>query len=183
MESVFFFMFTDWTKLIFAIEVWRAQGVDHVFVYYHSSSNHVYDVLIHYQNEGFITIVPWSLLPRSTFIDPNLSLYRLAHSLAHNDCVLRLNSEFGAVLDIDEVIVSRNEPLLSLVKKLFSKASVGALSFVHRSLILSPPLAGENFTFETMDFSGIQNATEFHLRGPPKVNSSSIITSLANAAC
>ncbi|KAK6036016.1 hypothetical protein COOONC_26479 [Cooperia oncophora] len=65
-------------------------------MYYHSSTE-----------EGFVTVIKWPLLPQSSTVDPNRSLYRLAHSLAHNDCVLRIDSEFGALVDIDELIVPR----------------------------------------------------------------------------
>ncbi|KAK6753249.1 hypothetical protein RB195_012691 [Necator americanus] len=163
------YWFTDWTKIIFALETWKAQGVRHVFMYYHSSSRHVQDVLQHYQKEGFVTIIRWPSLPRSSFVDPNLSLYRLAHSLAHNDCVLRIDSEFGAVIDVDEIIVPRQGTLLGLLNELFSNSSVGALSFAHRSLRLNPPLAGQNFSFAALNYSGIKNATEFELQGPSKV--------------
>ncbi|CAJ0590255.1 unnamed protein product [Cylicocyclus nassatus] len=164
------YWFTNWTKMIFALEMWKAQGVNHVIVYYHSSNEHVYDVLRHYEKEGFVTIVRWPSLPRDAFSDPNLSLYRLAHSLAQNDCVLRIDTEFGAVIDIDEVIFPRSGSLLTLVRNLFlDHPSAGALSFSHRSLIFEPPMAGQNFTFEKLDFSGIRNATEFKLQGPPKV--------------
>ncbi|ETN81959.1 hypothetical protein NECAME_17821 [Necator americanus] len=138
-------------------------------MYYHSSSRHVQDVLQHYQKEGFVTIIRWPSLPRSSFVDPNLSLYRLAHSLAHNDCVLRIDSEFGAVIDVDEIIVPRQGTLLGLLNELFSNSSVGALSFAHRSLRLNPPLAGQNFSFAALNYSGIKNATEFELQGPSKV--------------
>lgn len=94
-------------------------------MYYHSSSRNVLQVVRRYEEEvelshkqlvwldqdhliqGFVTLVRWPSLPRNSAVDPNLSLYRLAHSLAHNDCVLRLESEFGALVDIDELIVPR----------------------------------------------------------------------------
>lgn len=31
-------------------------------------------------------------------------IYRLSHSLAHNDCALRMEAEFGVLLDVDEFI-------------------------------------------------------------------------------
>ncbi|KAK6030757.1 hypothetical protein OSTOST_03098, partial [Ostertagia ostertagi] len=86
-------------------EMWRAHGASHIFMYYHSSTHNVRQVLRHYEREGFVTVISWPLLPRFSNIDPNLSVYRLAHSLAHNDCVQRINSEFGALVDIDELIV------------------------------------------------------------------------------
>ncbi|KAL6742253.1 hypothetical protein Aduo_015422 [Ancylostoma duodenale] len=163
------YWFTDWTRLIFALEMWKAQGVRRVLVYYHSSTQHVRNLLRHYQKEGFVVIVPWPSLPHNSFVDPNLSIYRLAHSLAHNDCMLRLDTEFGAVIDVDEIIVPRKGTLLSMVRERFDDASVGALSFSHRSLRLNPPLAAQNFSFEALDFSGVKNATEFELEGPSKV--------------
>lgn len=163
------YWFTDWVKIIFFLESWRSHGASHVFMYYHSSSRNVLQVVRRYEEEGFVTLVRWPSLPRNSAVDPNLSLYRLAHSLAHNDCVLRLESEFGALVDIDELIVPRNESLLSLVTRRFADPSVGALSFSHRSLLLSPPLGGKHFTFEHLDFSGVLNATECQLDGPSKV--------------
>ncbi|RCN35324.1 hypothetical protein ANCCAN_18821 [Ancylostoma caninum] len=120
-------------------------------------------------------IVPWPSLPHNSVVDPNLSIYRLAHSLAHNDCMLRLDTEFGAVIDVDEIIVPRNGTLLTMVRERFSDASVGALSFSHRSLRLNPPLAAQNFSFEELDFSGVKNATEFELEGPSKVPASDAV--------
>ncbi|XGW01753.1 hypothetical protein V3C99_014115 [Haemonchus contortus] len=164
------YWFTDWTKLIFFLETWRAHGANHVFMYYHSSTEDVRRVLDHYQKEGFVTIISWPLLPHSSKINPNLSLYRLAHSLAHNDCVLRIDSEFGALVDIDELIVPRNGSLLSLVVQRFTSfPTVGALSFPHQNLLLDPPLAAKKFSFKALDFSGILNAKKDNSSGPPKV--------------
>ncbi|KHJ92008.1 hypothetical protein OESDEN_08113 [Oesophagostomum dentatum] len=59
--------------------------------------------------------------------------------------------------------------LLSLVSDLFTNSSLGALSFSHRSLLLIPPLAGQDFIFDKLDYLGVRNATEFKLQGPPKV--------------
>ncbi|KAK6024296.1 hypothetical protein OSTOST_09897 [Ostertagia ostertagi] len=118
---------------------------------------------------GFVTIVSWSALPRSSDVDPNRSLYRLAHSLAHNDCVTRISSEFGALVDIDELIVPRNGSLLSYVIQQFSSPSLGALCFAHRHLLLSPPLADKYFAFKDLDFSGILAAKETNSKGPFKL--------------
>ncbi|KAK6060767.1 hypothetical protein COOONC_01572, partial [Cooperia oncophora] len=101
------YRFTDWTKIILFLETWRSHGASHVFMYYHSSTEEVRHLLRNYEKEGFVTVIKWPLLPQSSTVDPNRSLYRLAHSLAHNDCVLRIDSEFGALVDIDELIVPR----------------------------------------------------------------------------
>uniref|UniRef100_A0A0K0DED4 Glycosyltransferase family 92 protein n=1 Tax=Angiostrongylus cantonensis TaxID=6313 RepID=A0A0K0DED4_ANGCA len=100
--------FTDWIRIIFFLETWRAQGANHVFLYYHSSTNNVRKVLDNYGKQGFVTIIPWPSLPKNSIVDPNKSVYRLAHSLAHNDCILRIGSEFGALVDIDELIIPRH---------------------------------------------------------------------------
>ncbi|RCN35325.1 hypothetical protein ANCCAN_18822 [Ancylostoma caninum] len=42
---------------MFALEMWKAQGVHRVLVYYHSSSQHVRKVLRHYQKEVRLPIV------------------------------------------------------------------------------------------------------------------------------
>ncbi|CAJ0588760.1 unnamed protein product [Cylicocyclus nassatus] len=163
------YWYTNWAKMIFALEMWKAQGVVHVIIYHHSSTKHVYKVLSHYQKEGFVTIVPWPSLPQTPFEDPNQSLYRLAHSLAHNDCVLRLNTEFGALIDVDEVIMPRNHTLMSFVIENFANSSVGALLFKHHTLALNPNYAGQNFSYDTLNFSGIWDATELEYEGPPKI--------------
>ncbi|CAJ0588758.1 unnamed protein product [Cylicocyclus nassatus] len=163
------YWYTNWAKMIFALEMWKAQGVVHVIIYHHSSTKHVYKVLSQYQKEGFVTIVPWPSLPQTPFEDPNQSLYRLAHSLAHNDCVLRLNTEFGALIDVDEVIMPRNHTLMSFVVENFANSSVGALLFKHHTLALNPNYAGQNFSYDTLNFSGIWDATELEYEGPPKV--------------
>ncbi|WKY09820.1 hypothetical protein Q1695_002294 [Nippostrongylus brasiliensis] len=154
------YWFTDWIKIIFFLETWKEQGASHVYMYYHSSSRSVLQVLRHYEEQGFVTMVPWPSLPRSQVEDPNKSVYRLAHSLAHNDCVLRIESEFGALVDIDEIIVPRSGTLLPFIVEKFSNATIGAFAFPHRSLMLSPALAGDKFSFVDLDFSGILNATE-----------------------
>ncbi|KAE9413978.1 hypothetical protein Angca_006139, partial [Angiostrongylus cantonensis] len=100
-----YWKFTDWIRIIFFLETWRAQGANHVFLYYHSSTNNVRKVLDNYGKQGFVTIIPWPSLPKNSIVDPNKSVYRLAHSLAHNDCILRIGSEFGALVDIDELII------------------------------------------------------------------------------
>ncbi|CAJ0588832.1 unnamed protein product [Cylicocyclus nassatus] len=164
------YWYSNWPKIIFALEFWKAQGVAHVFVYHHSSTKNVYQVLDHYEAEGYITIVSWPSLPRNAFEDPNQSVYRVAHSLAHNDCLMRLTTEFGAVIDVDEVIIPRKGTLMSFIIDSFaSNASAGALLFQHRTLSMHPSHAGQNFTFEALDFSGIWNATEHEYRGPPKI--------------
>ncbi|PIO74238.1 hypothetical protein TELCIR_03771 [Teladorsagia circumcincta] len=117
---------------------------------------------------GFVTIISWSSLPRSSDVDPNRSLYRLGHSLAHNDCVLRISTEFGALVDIDELIVPRNGSLLSYLIQRFSSPSLGALCFTHRRLIFSPPLTDKYSTYKDLDFSGILTAKESKRNGPFK---------------
>ncbi|KAK6035795.1 hypothetical protein COOONC_26700, partial [Cooperia oncophora] len=161
--------FTDWPKLIFFLESWRVHGASHVFIYYHSSTQEVRRVLEHYKEENFVTVIDWPLLPRSSTVDPNQSVYRLAHSLAHNDCVQRINTEFGALVDIDELMVPRNGSLLSFVIQRFSSPSIGALCFPHRAMFLDPPLTQSSFAYESLDFSGVLNASEAELRGPYKI--------------
>ncbi|CAJ0588757.1 unnamed protein product [Cylicocyclus nassatus] len=164
-----FYWYSNWPKIIFALEMWKAQGVDHIIVYHHSSTKNVYHVLTRYQAEGYITIVPWPSLPRSAFEDPNESVYRVAHSLANNDCLMRLSSEFGAVIDVDEIIVPRNGTLLSFIIESFAKTSAGALMFLHRALSFNPSYAERNFTYKELNFFGIWNANELECKGPPKV--------------
>uniref|UniRef100_A0A0N4XCM0 Glycosyltransferase family 92 protein n=1 Tax=Nippostrongylus brasiliensis TaxID=27835 RepID=A0A0N4XCM0_NIPBR len=139
-------------NIIFFLETWKEQGASHVYMYYHSSSRSVLQVLRHYEQQGFVTMVPWPSLPRSQLEDPNKSVYRLAHSLAHNDCVLRIESEFGALVDIDEIIVPRSGTLLPFIVEKFSNATI----------------AGDKFSFVDLDFSGILNATESQVNGPSK---------------
>ncbi|KAK5965902.1 hypothetical protein GCK32_018085 [Trichostrongylus colubriformis] len=54
------------------------------------------------------------------------------------------------------------------MQRFSSSPSLGALSFSHRTLLLDPPLAGNDFTFEALDFMGISNAEEANVTGPPK---------------
>jgi hypothetical protein len=113
------YWFSDWLQLIQFVEIWRSfNRVSHFFVYFQSISEQVDRVLRVYEQmvndcpcfsrsvQGLVTIIPWSLLPSDTDTDPNLSVYRLGHSLAHNDCLYRADSRFVALVDVDEYLLT-----------------------------------------------------------------------------
>ncbi|TKR86745.1 hypothetical protein L596_011270 [Steinernema carpocapsae] len=127
------YWFSNWPLLVHFFELWRLQGATHFFVYVHSVSVSVRSVLGFYFQKGLVTVVPWNELPSTTDVNPNLSLYRLGHSLAHNDCVFRTTSRFTALVDIDEFLIpSRNQTLLELLDdKLEKHPLAGSFVFTH----------------------------------------------------
>ncbi|GMR62785.1 hypothetical protein PMAYCL1PPCAC_32980, partial [Pristionchus mayeri] len=98
------YWYHDWSKMVLFFELWRKHSPTFI-VYANSYSKDVGKVLEYYKEQGLVQIVNWPMLESSNDgEDPNASIYRLSHSLAHNDCVMRMNGEYGVLLDIDEYI-------------------------------------------------------------------------------
>ncbi|VDK78399.1 unnamed protein product [Anisakis simplex] len=87
--------------------MWKWQGTSHFYIYYQSVSRAVLHVLQAYEKQGIVTLIQWRTLPKSDEIDPNRSIYRIGHSLSHNDCLHRSNARFVALVDIDELIIPK----------------------------------------------------------------------------
>uniref|UniRef100_A0A914V1G4 Glycosyltransferase family 92 protein n=1 Tax=Plectus sambesii TaxID=2011161 RepID=A0A914V1G4_9BILA len=128
------YWYTDWLQLVQFFEIWKLQGASRVFVYYHSISETVDKWLVAYEKEGLVKRIPWTLLPKNSRVDPNLSIYRLGHSLAENDCVYRTMgvAKFVALVDFDEFIIPTSGTLLQYLQSALKKnPSAGSFRFPH----------------------------------------------------
>ncbi|GMT10945.1 hypothetical protein PFISCL1PPCAC_2242, partial [Pristionchus fissidentatus] len=155
------FWYLDWPRMVLFFEMWKKHNATFI-IYTNSVSSKVKKVLEYYKKQHVVRIVNWPMLPKAeNGEDPNLSIYRLSHSLAHNDCVMRSSAEFAALLDIDEYLHLRDgSTLIDFAKReLKTKKSLGSWNFNHHGLYISP-------LDET--FEGITNATVLRLSGPGK---------------
>ncbi|MCP9258010.1 hypothetical protein DINM_001174 [Dirofilaria immitis] len=84
-----FYWYVDWLQIIEFIEIWMSQGVSHFFIYFYTVSQPVMDILQYYEGKGIVTLLPWKSFPIGENENPNKDVYRLAHSLANNDCLWR----------------------------------------------------------------------------------------------
>lgn len=133
--------------------------------------------------QGFLTLIPWTELPKSDEVDPNESLYRLGHSLAHNDCLMRAKGKFIALVDVDEIIVPSNRYNINHFIHLFRNQS---LSQLLHDLLKTHPLSGSflfkharlgfptsrikpNSDLRLLDFHWLLSAMAYIGNGPSKV--------------
>ncbi|GMS95253.1 hypothetical protein PENTCL1PPCAC_17428 [Pristionchus entomophagus] len=155
------YWYHDWSRLILFFELWRKHNVTFI-MYANSISTSAARVIEYYNAQGLVQLVNWPMLPSSANgEDPNAGLYRLSHSLAHNDCALRMGAEYGVLLDVDEFIhISNNLSLLDYIQPCFDKESkLGSLMFKHFGLKMGH-LNGS--------FDGIVNAEYFTNDRPTK---------------
>ncbi|GMS95154.1 hypothetical protein PENTCL1PPCAC_17329, partial [Pristionchus entomophagus] len=130
------YWYHDWPRMILFFELWKNHSPTFI-IYANSYSKNIAKVLENYEKKGLVEIVNWPLLEKSKDgADPNAGLYRLSHSLAHNDCALRMEAEYGVLLDIDEYIhITRNTTLLEYSEQEFNQdKAVGSLIFPHNGL-------------------------------------------------
>ncbi|GMS92894.1 hypothetical protein PENTCL1PPCAC_15069, partial [Pristionchus entomophagus] len=130
------YWYHDWTRLILFFELWRKHSPTFI-IYANSISKSAEQVIEYYSAQGLVQVVNWPMLPLSASgEDPNAGMYRLSHSLAHNDCVLRMEAEYGVLLDVDEYIhISNNLSILEYVQPKFEKDNkLGSLMFKHFGL-------------------------------------------------
>ncbi|GMT21535.1 hypothetical protein PFISCL1PPCAC_12832, partial [Pristionchus fissidentatus] len=116
--------------------MWRAHNPTFT-IYANSMSASAARVVEYYVAQGLVQVVNWPMLPPSADgDDPNAGLYRLSHSLAHNDCALRIGAEFGVLLDVDEYIhIHDDQSLLEFIKVKFERDKrLGSLMFQHFGL-------------------------------------------------
>ncbi|KAK0411452.1 hypothetical protein QR680_005659 [Steinernema hermaphroditum] len=158
------YWFSNWPALVHFVELWRLQGASHFFVYVHSISRVTREVLRFYEHQNVVTVVTWNELPSRKGLDPNLSLYRLGHSLAHNDCVFRSPSRFVALVDVDEFVVPlSNATLLEFLSEMVSERPLaGSFVFGHSKLRFLGPNGDSD------DFSWIQKTVHEEGNGPSK---------------
>ncbi|GMT11103.1 hypothetical protein PFISCL1PPCAC_2400 [Pristionchus fissidentatus] len=145
------YWYDDWPRLVLFVEFWKREDAA-IMIYVNSISANVKRVIDYYENEGAIRVVNWPMLPELRDEDPNRSIYRLSHSLAHNNCVLRSSSKYTTLLDLDEFIIVRNTSLLDFVRsQIDTDPTVGSMQFVHRGLVSNIPV-DENFdAIDTME--------------------------------
>uniref|UniRef100_A0A914DII8 Glycosyltransferase family 92 protein n=1 Tax=Acrobeloides nanus TaxID=290746 RepID=A0A914DII8_9BILA len=127
-----------------------------------------------YENikKGVVSLIDWIELPKSTEVDPNKSLYRLGHSLAHNDCLMRSRAKFVALVDIDEIIVpsTRNQSLLDFLKaSLKTHPLAGSFLFKHARLRFPAAKIKPETDLAHLDFRWLLSATADLKNGPAKV--------------
>lgn len=121
-------------RLVEWIEALRAWGVDHLTVYEAASHPNVRQVLIYYQKEGFLSLLPWS----SPGSQPQLPhLYRILYdtqryslftdeNIPYTDCLLRSigTHRYVGVWDVDEFILpSSHKSLPEMMNAMSAKAS------------------------------------------------------------
>ncbi|GMT23250.1 hypothetical protein PFISCL1PPCAC_14547, partial [Pristionchus fissidentatus] len=151
--------FLTLSRLILFFELWSSHSPNFI-IYANSYSRNVAKVLEYYEKQGIVQIVNWPVLNRSDDgVDPNAGIYRLSHSLAHNDCVMRMEAEIGGLVDIDEYIhIPGNATLLEFAKQKFeSNTNLGSLMFTHRGL---QPMEGT--------FDGLSHTESINATGPNK---------------
>uniref|UniRef100_A0A0M3ICS8 Glycosyltransferase family 92 protein n=1 Tax=Ascaris lumbricoides TaxID=6252 RepID=A0A0M3ICS8_ASCLU len=155
------YWFVDWLQIIEFIEAWKSQGADHFFFYYHIISEQTMKILRYYESTGSVTLIPWKSFPSSVEVDPNESVYRLAHALASNDCLHRaLVAQFVAT---------------SVYKLLQYKdrrcSSCGGYVIAHAKLYYSNRRPSGEFRWADMTMEWLSNswATVPDVRGPRKL--------------
>ncbi|KAK6106185.1 Glycosyltransferase 92 family protein [Brugia pahangi] len=152
--------YIDWLQVIEFIEIWSFQGVNHFFFYFYTISQLVMDVLQYYEAKGTVTLLPWRSFPVGDNENPNRDVYRLAHSLANNDCLWRSQgAHFVAFVDLDEYILTTSgEPLIAFIEK---KAELcprcGSFAAIHRKMYYSSPRPRNDFRWHDVRFDWLTN--------------------------
>ncbi|GMR29915.1 hypothetical protein PMAYCL1PPCAC_00110, partial [Pristionchus mayeri] len=119
----------DWTVFVQYFEFWLASGATKFYIYLHSASRPVHEILNFYKKKlgSNLEIIPWSDLPvqqknKGDFHrDPNSRLFRVGIHAAINDCLLRARYQvkFVSMLDLDETLhVPNGNSILSELEAL-----------------------------------------------------------------
>ncbi|VBB28647.1 unnamed protein product, partial [Acanthocheilonema viteae] len=152
--------YVDWLQVIEFIEIWTSQGVNHFFFYFYTVSQLVMDILQYYEAKGTVTLLPWRSFPVGENENPNRDVYRLAHSLANNDCLWRsYGAHFVAFVDLDEYILTANGmPLINFIKR---KAELcpkcGSFAVMHSKMYYSSPRPQNDFHWRDIRFEWLTN--------------------------
>ncbi|VDN02147.1 unnamed protein product [Thelazia callipaeda] len=150
------YWYIDWLQLFEFIEIWTSQGVTHFFFYIYSVSQVVMDLLQYYSD-----------------IRVDRRHFRLAHSLANNDCLLRTQgADFVAFVDLDEYILTSSKiPLIEYIKKKSAMCpKCGSFAILHRRMYYSSPRPQNNFELRDVNFNWL-NGIKFgqaEVDGPHK---------------
>uniref|UniRef100_A0A0R3RSE8 Glycosyltransferase family 92 protein n=1 Tax=Elaeophora elaphi TaxID=1147741 RepID=A0A0R3RSE8_9BILA len=152
--------FIDWLRVIEFIEIWTSQGVEHFFFYIYTVSQLVMNVLQYYELQGTVTLLPWRSFPVGENENPNEDVYRLAHSLANNDCLWRAQgAHFVAFVDLDEYILTTSgERLIEFIER---KAELcpkcGSFTAIHRKMYYASPRPQTDFYWYDIEFEWLAN--------------------------
>ena len=156
------YLFDDFVQMVQFLEIWRYHGATLFLIYYHSVSRTVLEFLRAYEKEGLVLLIPWLLFPKNQHLDPNLSTYRLGHSLAETDCVFRMNqfAKFVALVDFDELVLP-NEGKLSefLNSALELNPNAGSFIFTHNRLAFPAEKPSGKFSDKNVTFEWLRSAT------------------------
>ncbi|VDK79010.1 unnamed protein product [Litomosoides sigmodontis] len=154
------YWYVDWLQLIEFIEIWTSQGINHFFFYFYTVSQLVMDVLQYYDAKGTVTLIPWRSFPVGENENPNKNVYRLAHSLANNDCLWRSRgASFVAFVDLDEYILTTSGvPLIAYIER---KAELcpkcGSFTAIHRKMYYSSLRPRNDFRWRDVGFQWLAN--------------------------
>ncbi|OZC12534.1 hypothetical protein X798_00165 [Onchocerca flexuosa] len=154
--------YADWLQVIEFIEIWMSQGVSHFFFYFYTTSQIVMDILQYYETKGIVTLLPWRSFPTGEDENPNKDVYRLAHSLANNDCLWRSQgARFVAFVDLDEYILTMNGvPLIAFIEKKAEQCPrCGSFAVIHRKMYYSSPRPRSEFHWDDIKFEWLINTS------------------------
>uniref|UniRef100_A0A1I7VXW5 Glycosyltransferase family 92 protein n=1 Tax=Loa loa TaxID=7209 RepID=A0A1I7VXW5_LOALO len=156
------YWYIDWLQLIEFIEIWSSQGISHFFFYFYTVSPLVMNILQYYEAKGTVTLLPWRSFPVGENENPNKDVYRLAHSLANNDCLWRSQgAHFVAFVDLDEYILTTSGmPLAAIIEK---KAELcprcGSFTALHRKMYYSSLRPRNDFHWHDISFEWLTNVS------------------------
>uniref|UniRef100_A0A7E4W0V8 Glycosyltransferase family 92 protein n=1 Tax=Panagrellus redivivus TaxID=6233 RepID=A0A7E4W0V8_PANRE len=168
------FWLNDPLKLALFVETWKIRaGASHFYFYVHSVSKAVKTALDHYVADKTATVIPWPALPNTSTIDPNASQYRFGHSIAHNDCRLRVAYRFVALVDIDEFLLlndhkNNTQTTLDYVNNLMkSHPLAGSFTFTHKGLHF-PSWPEDGTVLRRVDYQFLEESMISNTTGPTK---------------
>uniref|UniRef100_A0A1I7Z6W9 Glycosyltransferase family 92 protein n=1 Tax=Steinernema glaseri TaxID=37863 RepID=A0A1I7Z6W9_9BILA len=127
-------------------------------LYWFNNWVRVIDVLKYYEDQGVLTIIEWTDLPRYGNTDPNKNVFRVGQGVDHLDCLIRSNAKYVAVIDFDDFIVVRNGTILDFIKAEEEKDdTIGSFNFLITSVgHLHAPTGDINW--DNYDFSHLKSA-------------------------
>lgn len=101
-----FINYTAYTYLLEALLSYKVIGIDHIVIYYSSSSSKVYNILKYYNKNGFVDIIKWNYKHETEFLKKEI----YGQIWKYNDCLYRYKdtSKLLLINDIDEVLWSDN---------------------------------------------------------------------------
>lgn len=105
-----FINYTAETYLLEAFTSYKLIGIDHIVIYYLSSSVNVTNILKYFEKSGFLDIIKWNYHHETI----NLKEFIYGQLWKYNDCLYRYKKHSNLMLfnDIDEVLWSNNYKLL-----------------------------------------------------------------------